>query len=398
MHLEVSASDRKILLIGAGVFFFLLITTVLVAGGGGSQEETPTTYSTSSGGARAAYLLLKETGYKIATWEQPLRELKAGKGTTLVLADPSTAPATEDRKQLEAFLRRGGSLIATGTFSAFYLPSHDVIPDPIAGLSWKELPALSPSAITRVAPRITMAPLAYWSDNSNITPLYGEADKPVVVKFKVGEGEVLWLGASTPLTNAGLKEPANLDFLFAAVGDPVNSHILWDEFIHGYQSHASSSKTNRIIGWISLQLALFAIATLLAYSRRSGPVWMPAEETRLSPLEFVRTLGSLYQHADAGGVAVDIWYQRFRYLLTRRLGLPVNASVGDLERATKSRWPSPEQEDPAFQETLRQCESYRYDRNIRPAEALHLVQNLYDYAHRLKLVKNPEGRNAWKRS
>ena len=181
------------------------------------------------------------------------------------------------------------------------------------------------------------------------------------------------------------------------MGDPGQGQILWDEYVHGYQhSSGASTATERVVGWILLQLAIFAAAILLAYSRRSGPIWSPLAETRLSPLEFVRTLGSLYQHANAGQVAVDVSYQRFRYQLTRRLGLSVNASASDLERAVHERWAF---DDKAFGNTLLECESCRYDPNVPATTALRLVQALYDYARKLKLVgKVREEKNEWKRS
>jgi hypothetical protein len=393
--LQLTAGDRKILLIAAGVFLFLTITTALLVGGGDSQEQTPTTYSAASGGAKAAYLLLKESGYSTTTWEQPLRDLQGGKGKTLVLADPNIGAAKEDREKLEAFLRSGGRLIASGAFTSYCLPENDAVPDPVAGISQKRLRALLPSPLTRAAPEITLAPQAYWRPGTGVVALYGDPDKPAVIKYKIGDGEVLWLAASTPLTNAGLKEPGNLEFLLAAVGDPGQGEILWDEYVHGYQHKTAASVSSHITRWIWLQLAVFALAILLAYSRRSGPIWIPASDTRLSPLEFVRTLGSLYQHARAGGVAVDISYQRFRYLLTRRLGLSVNAPVPDLERAVSERWAFHE---PGFANTLHECESCRYDPNVPAATALGLVQKLYDYAQKLKLVGKPrEEKNAWKR-
>jgi hypothetical protein len=393
---QLTSGDRKILLIAAGVFLFLLVTTALLTGSGGSQEDVPTTYSTASGGSKAAYLLLKESGYRIATWEKPLRDLAEGSGKTLVLAEPRTAPASEDRKRLEAFLRSGGHLIATGAFASYYLPTSDAVPDPIAGMAWKRVLALTPSRITHAAPEITMAPQAYWRPGTGTVPLYGELDKAAVVEYKIGQGEVLWLAGATPLTNAGLKEPGNLEFLLAAVGDPGQGEILWDEFIHGYQSSSALSASSHVIRWIFLQMAIFGAAILLAYSRRSGPVWIPAAETRLSPLEFVRTLGSLYQGANAGGVAVDISYQRFRYLLTRRLGLSVNAPVPDLERAVSERWAF---DDKQFADALRDCESCRYDPDVRPAHALHLVQTLFDYTRKLKLAGMVrEEKNEWKQS
>lgn len=402
MPLQLDADDRKILLIASVIFLLLVLATALLVGGGGNEQETPTTYSTASGGSRAAYLVLKESGYKINTFEQPLRELTEGKGKTLVLADPIMAAAKEDREHLEIFLKQGGRLIATGAVAAFYIPYGEASPDPLAGIEWKAQPALMPSALARAAPEITMPAPAYWNQGTGAVPLYGDSDNPVVVKYKVGEGEVLWLAAATPLTNAGLKEKGNLEFLFAVMGDPANTEILWDEFIHGYQrSESPASASTRIIGWIGLQLSIFAVAILLAYSRRSSPVWMPPAESRLSPLEFVRTLGSLYRRANAGCVAVDICYQRFRYLLTRRLGLAVDAPIEDLERAVRERWAFQEETpaSSAFAESLRECEACRYDPNVPPKQALRLVQTLFDNARRMKLNStHGKERNAWKRS
>jgi hypothetical protein len=139
------------------------------------------------------------------------------------------------------------------------------------------------------------------------------------------------------------------------------------------------------VKWIFLQFALFTLAILLTYSRRSGPISIPAGEIRLSPLEFVRTLGALYKQANATSVVVDISYHRFRYWLTRRLGMASNCPVDELERAIRERWNFT---DPNFSATLRACESAHYDYTLKPRAALQLVRSLDDYAAKLKLFSN----------
>jgi hypothetical protein len=369
----------------------------LLIRGTDSSEDIPSVYSAGSGGCKAAFLLLQESGYQAQTWEQPLAELSAdGKGKTLIIVEPAEFPAHEEREKLESFLKSGGRLIAAGRFANFYLPTNHAVPDPLSGTTWKRFSAISLSPITRAAPEITLAPQAYWTPGTGVIGLYGEAEKPVVVEYKVGEGTVLWLSGSTPLTNAGINELGNLGFLLTALGGPEQTRILWDEYIHGHERFAATGKSKGMIGWIGLQLALFAIAILLAYSRRSGPVWIPEGEVRVSPLEYVRTLGMLYEHANAGSMAVEISCQRFRYLLTRRLGLSVNSSVPDLALAVHERRGLPELE---FANTLSECESYRYDSKVPAKTALRLVQTLFDYTVRLKLVQTPEGeKTAWKQS
>ena len=396
MPMQLGPADRKILLVAASVFVVMIGAALLSIRGSNSDENTPSVYSAASGGCKAAFLLLQESGYTVQTWEQPLRDLPEGKGKTLIIVEPAAFPAHEEQQKLESFLKSGGRLIAAGRFAGLYLPMNQVESDPLSGTTWRRVSALLPSPITRAAPEITLAPQAYWRPDGGAVGLYGEADKPVVIEYTIGEGRVLWVSAPDPLTNAGLKEPGNLEFLLTAVGGPEQTRILWDEFIHGYEHSAATSKTNRIIAWIALQLTVFAVAILLAYSRRSGPIWIPEGEVRLSPLEFVRTLGALYEHANAGGVAVDISCQRFRYLLTRRLGLSVNSSVDDLARALRGRHAMPEDD---FANTLSECESYRYDSSVPPKTALRLVQTLFDYAVRLKLIRTRQGeKKAWKQS
>jgi hypothetical protein len=396
MPLQLTTGDRKILLGAAGVFVALLLSTLLIARGVSSDQNVPSIYSSASGGCKAAFLLMQESGYQVQAWERSFDELPTGKGTTLIIAEPSGFSSHGESEELTQFLNTGGRVITTGRFAGFYLPANDEMPLPTAGSAWKHVAALSPSPITRAAPEITLAPRAYWRPAKGEVSLYGESDRPAVVEFKVGEGTVLWLADSTPLTNAGLKETGNLEFLLAAVGEPDGNKVLWDEYIHGYEHRTGGGRSRAVIGWIFLQLTLFGAAIIATYSRRSGALWTPEVERRLSPLEFMRTLGALYERANAASVAVDIWYQRFRYLLTRRLGLAINSSVRDLDRAVHQRGVLA---DKKFADTLMACESYRYDAKIAPSAALRLVQALFDYAVRLKLVRPQERENkAWKQS
>jgi hypothetical protein len=386
MSLELSRGDRKIVLIAGGVFLMMAAATFIFARGSSSSDEVPSTYSTGSSGAKAAYLLLKRSGYQVRRWEDSLADLPDPVGKTLVLAAPEGSPTGEERRKLEEFIENGGKVIATGVFAGFFLSANEAEPDPFAGSTWKRLPALSPSGITRAAPEISMLADANWKSGSFAIPLYGDREKQRVVKYRVGKGQVIWWASATPLTNAGLKEPGNLEFFLACAGEPKEGEILWDEYFHGYRRSLAASAERTPVKWLFLQLALFTLTILLTYARRSGPVCVPAMETRLSPLEFVRTLGSLYRQAGAAPVAVDIGYHRFRYWLTRRLGMAGNASVEEMERAVRERW---DFKDPHLAETLQACESAPYETELKPGVALRLVQALDDYAVKLKLFHIP---------
>jgi hypothetical protein len=388
LPLQLSKGDRKLMQIAGALFFLMVLVAILFAKPRSSESPTATTYSTASSGAKAGYLLLKDSGYDVQRWEQSPAELPNAHGRTLILAEPTGLPTTEERSSLRAFVASGGRIIASGPQVGFYLPSDGIVATPLVSSSWKKISARSPSSITRAAPEITLSPKARWVSEPFAVPLYGDGEDDMVVTYKYGQGEVIWMASATPLTNAGLKTAGNLEFFLACLG-PKNQKILWDEYFHGYRSSLSSSVSRTPVKWMFVQLALFGLVIVLTYSRRSAAICVPPREVRLSPLEFVRTLGTLYEQAAAASVAVDIYYHRFRYWLTRRLGLSATVPVQDLEKAIRERW---NVKDPDLNATLHACESAQYHSGMPPAEALKLFQTLYDYSARFELfsVRNKE--------
>jgi uncharacterized protein DUF4350 len=387
MPLKIDPRDRGLLL-GAVILFVLLIVGAVVFGGANAKVDIPSSYSTASGGAKATFLLLSKIGYNIERFEKPLTALPKGSEALLILAEPDEAPTGEEREALKAFLFDGGRIIASGMFAGTFLPENESLPDPMAGMTLRRVAAISPSPTTRAAPHITIAPLSRWSAYGTAYPLYGDGDQVFVVKYPYGQGEVLWLGGATPLTNAGLIEEGNLEFLLASLGDS-KAPILWDEYIHGYRETLALSIAHSPAKWLALQLILLALAVIATFSRRSGPICAPVTDVRLSPLEFVQTLGGLYENAGTASVAVDICYQRFRYWLTRRLGVAYNISIADLEGAVRDRFAA---KGDHFGAILRRCESAKGDPYLQESEALHLVQELDEYASRWKLFQGRKER------
>ena len=213
------------------------------------------------------------------------------------------------------------------------------------------------------------------------------------MKYPFGRGEVLWWASATPLTNAGLKETGNLDFFLACLGQSnagdQNNEILWDEYIHGYRQTLAGSIAHSPVKWLFAQLFLLAAVIIATFSRRSGPTSVPTTEVRLSPIEFVQTLGGLYERAGTASIVLDICYRRFRYWLTRRLGVAGNTSSEGLASAIRNRW---DFSDGSFANdrliaTLRSCEAASSNPFLQAPAALQLVQELDGYAVQLKLFQ-----------
>jgi hypothetical protein len=215
--------------------------------------------------------------------------------------------------------------------------------------------------------------------------VYGDQDTAAVVTYQYGRGQVIWWAADTPLTNGAIRDAGNLAFFLNCVGPRNGRHILWDEYFHGVHGSLWSFFARSPVLWGVAQMALVFLAILVTYSRRQGPVYRPATPSRLSPLEFVETLGDLYDSAHVGAAAVGIAYQRFRFLLTRKLGLPVNVTVPDLAmRASRSlSW-----EQAPLLRTLTECDHAAQDEGLRVPESVRLVQELFDYSARLEVRRS----------
>jgi hypothetical protein len=376
----LSSGDRKILRIAAAAFVALVVLGFLLAPAN-TDSETASTYSTASGGAKAAFLLLQQLGYHVERWEKPQSELKPDSHTVLIIADAAVVPDEKQKAAVEKFIAGGGRVIATGIVGGMFLPENSSEFNPEPKELSKEFDALTPAAVTRAAPKITLIPFASWS-KSNAIPLYGNKDQAYAVQIVRGTGDGIWLASATPFTNAGIQSTGNLDFVLAALGNKQQTRVLFDEYVHGYGQRNAPEKSHPLAIALLLQSGLLALAVLLTFSRRSGPLRPVPPPSRLAPLEFVETLGGLYQQAHAASVAVDVYYQRFQYWITRRLGLNKNATPEELVRAVRDRW---NVKDDALLHALNAAAAARYHPDLPQKQALEIVQNLHAYAVQFNL-------------
>jgi len=387
MPVGIASSDRKLLLVGGSLLLLMLTASVILSPPGEQlNSPVPSTYSAQSAGAEAAYLLLSQLHYPVRRWEEPPTELDADpREVLLILAEPIQPPSQKERKALLDFAQGGGHVLFTGSSIRNFFPGADVShipPDPV----WKSFLPSIPNRLARGVQTVTIQPQAYWGRlNESQLALYGEPGAPAVVRWKLGRGFVLWWAGSTPLTNAGITRGDNLRFFLNAVvnGSKDRPHqIYWDEYFHGQRSSLWSYFGKTSLAWSLLQLGLLAFAVIFTFSRRSGPVYIPAGISRLSPLEFIDTLGGLYERAGAASSAVSVSYLRLRTLLTRQLGLAAKTPDAQLAQAAEQRlgW-----KDSGLANLLGRAEASSRMEKLSPRHALDLVQNLERHAARLSV-------------
>jgi hypothetical protein len=390
------ARDRQ-LVIGAVVIMVALLGLTYVLRPVPAQQTigTPSSYSTDWLGTKAAFLLLQESGYRVERWESPPEELpEDAAATTLIFAEPSERGASAERAAVSRFVSAGGRLLVMGASGASFAPQSAALPIPDSDLTPKPFSALLPSSLSRSAPEVTMVAPDEWSSLApSQLAIYGRNGKAGVVWYRYGKGQVIWWAIASPISNGSIREKGNLALFMNSVGPPT-SHVLWDEYFHGMRRSLSSYFAETPLPWAGLQIACVFAAALFTFSRRSGPIRMPAGESRLSPLEFVDTLGSLYESAHVAPAAVEIVYQRLRLALVRRLGIPAKAKLPELSQAAADRlgWPAN-----ALFNTLSDAERAMRDINLENSEALELVGELHGYLDRMDSQRNStKERRSWK--
>lgn len=381
MPLAVSGGDRK-LLISAGV---VLVVLTILAGIFTPAEPVrspfPSSYSPASDGAKATFITLQELGYNIERWEDSPTQLpKNPAGTVLILADPFGRATPEEELALSHFLLDGGRVLVTGHGSRL-LPQNDVLGARLKEYTWQNVPAVMPSPFTRGAREITLLPWSKWGTRyAGHVALYADKEiGAVAVTYAIGKGQVIWLGGSVPLTNAGVQRTNNLEFLTNVMGAPPG-RILWDEYFHGYGKSLTDYIARTPVPWGLAQAGLVFLVALFAFSRRSGPVRPLVEPTRLSPLEFIDTLGGLYQSAHAAQAAVDVAYRRFRFIVMKRSGLAANATDEQIASVAARAVGVSENE---ILQTLQRCRDASLEFEMKDDDARELVKKLHEYGRKL---------------
>jgi hypothetical protein len=175
--------------------------------------------------------------------------------------------------------------------------------------------------------------------------------------------------------------------LLNSIGGMKGKRILWDEYFHGARGDFWSYVGKTPLPWVLVQLGVLFAFVLVTYSRRYGTIRMPGKVSRLSPLEFVDTLGDLYTSAHAGSAAVRVALQRLRFQLTRQLGLPANVTVAELAHvaSTTLGW-----NESSFLGMLARADRNSRTIGVSDEEALEIVQDLHEYTARLEIRNAPE--------
>lgn len=385
MTVPLDPGDKKILLISAFLLASVTLVALLVPN---TRPQAfvgfPSSYSAAQDGAKAAYTLLGEMGYRVERWTRPPGELPPpSPDVVVILAGPSIPASDEEQRQLRGFVAEGGRVLVTGMAGADMLGADGVELTPSNADEWLKFAAEVPAPLTLHAPEIAMQSYVRCvHPRSGGQRYYGDRDGATVMKFPAGKGWVIWWAGDSPLTNAGITRASNLALFLNSVGPPGPTRVLWDEYFHGVRSGLWHYLARTPLPWALLQVLVLAVFVIITFGRRSGVLRPMTHESRLSPLEFVATLGGLYERRRQAAGALDIAYSHFRFLLTRRLGIPSSSTTADLTRSVQARagWTVPR-----FARTLEEIDAALQLQNVTEPKALAWIGQLYDLSVRFGL-------------
>ena len=362
------------------VILLMMLAAAYLKSEADKGDGHPSSYSTLRRGGKAAFLLLQQSGYPVERWQRSPKDLPAdGHGILFVVAEPVSHPTTDESNALSRFLLHGGSILAAGMYPDAYVTKAAAVngKERVGGVECK--PA-APTRLTRGGSILLDGDLKWDStDSSQVIHFTDEKNNAVVVSYSAGSGTVVWWASAWPLENAGIREKNNLELLLNSTSG--YQRVLWDEYYQDEHQPESKRKPLRAHWWAMAQFVLIALAVVLTYSRRSGPLVPLVQESRLSPLEFVETLGNVFRRGRSTHVAVEIAFQRFRQVAARRLGIRGTSNASEIVESMLQRG-VPLSDSTAT--LVRESESAAGDESLTQNAAIAFVRALNEATHAME--------------
>jgi hypothetical protein len=224
---------------------------------------------------------------------------------------------------------------------------------------------------------VRLSPEAHWKQSNALQNVvytcHGDA---VAVTYPFGKGTVVWWASSLPLENDGIQQADNLVFFLNSIGSRER-HVYWDESLHGDAPGLMSYTQGTPLSLALWQGGLVALLLLWSFARRSGPLRPDPVVRRSTPIEFVHSLGALYQASNASQTAVSDAYQQFRQMMERQAGIPHTLPAEDpFMPVLLRRHFGPDAEQ--MQQALVAAEQAGKETRLAPRTALARIQALHD--------------------
>ena len=327
--------DLAVVLAAAALMLLVAGATAVIAPPDEGLGVRGSSLSSGAAGGKAGFLLLRRLGYVVQRTFDPMVSLGANPATdVLVLMAPQQQPSHLDVAALTRFVEAGGVVLVAEEQG--WLPSLISRGVQRSTATTPTVVAASPLALG--APAVRMDHLAGLGDpQPPYTTIYADSRGAAVAAARIGRGRVIYWVSALPSTNAAIDEPGHVELLVNAIGPPLDRRVLWDEHYHGHRRSAWSYASGTPLPAALAQLGVIGLAAFVTVSFRRRPLRAVPDPPRTAPLEFVDTMGSLYQRAGATTTAVAVALAHLRRRLIGVSGLPADADDTTLARAVAAR-------------------------------------------------------------
>jgi hypothetical protein len=325
----------------------------------GSWLGQPSTFFNDAHGTKAAYLALERLGVGVRRLREPIAAETLAGAAALVVLEPIEGLEKSETRALREWIERGHRLLvaptvrpnplapSSGFFDQWFrtAPPAQAVVEPdgrITARSGVELDAgdelfagirtLVAGVDSRFPPgaavigALARAPVEdLWQDRYGV----------VALRVRLGDGEIIALSDTYPLSNRGLADADNALLLGnlareLEAGDPGGA-IVFDELHQGFPLRdASWVVVARLMleerwGWAVAQGVLVAALALYGAGVRFGAARDVVRRQRRRHGEFAEAAGRVLDAAGATGLAFETLWAHYRARLCRALHLPDDA-------------------------------------------------------------------------
>lgn len=313
--------------LGVGVALLALVAVAASRGSNRASDLPPLSgYSTQDDGAKALALWLAELGYAVEPLQYRRFELTSAMDAVFILA-PTREISDDEASEVRRYVEAGGTLFIVadepnalhqqfGLDFSYGASATDATPlQPVFGT----LPL--DSAVVDTDAQL-------WPDDPAWTPILGADGAVIAAEGAFGNGRVVALSATFPLSNEGIGQADNAALaLYAVAGLPPGSTIVFNEYHHGLTEHGTLTQQIRSEpwGWAILYTSFILFAYLAWSGRRFGRAIPPAwQGARRSSGEYVTTMGSMLRRGRHSAWLRDHYLAQTKRALGTRFGVRAN--------------------------------------------------------------------------
>lgn len=173
-----------------------------------------------------------------------------------------------------------------------------------------------------------------------VTPLFSDSKGVRIVEAVVGRGRLIVLGDSSFMASGRIDQADNAilatNLASYAVWRAGGRQIAFDEYHFGYGGAQGGWRAlmsvilNTTAGWAVLTVTVAGVLWMIYKGRQFGSRYTPYTGRRRSKMEFVESVGTVYEATGANRVTLRQIYRWFLRRCAASVALSENAAPGDI--------------------------------------------------------------------